>query len=86
MIYMDFIPCFIRSRGQHDSIWVIVDRMTKSPHFLPVKATYSTTDNANLYLQEVVRLHVVPVSIISYRGALFIAQLLNFFKNGLVQR
>ncbi|KAH0636311.1 hypothetical protein KY290_036738 [Solanum tuberosum] len=64
---MDFITGLQRSRRQHDSIWVIVDQMTKSSHFLPIKTTHSTEDYAKLYLQEVVRLHGVPVSIISDR-------------------
>ncbi|KAH0775071.1 hypothetical protein KY290_012208 [Solanum tuberosum] len=53
MINMDFITGLPRSRKQHDSIWVIVDRMTKSAHFLPVKTTNSTEDYAKLYIQEV---------------------------------
>ncbi|WMV23979.1 hypothetical protein MTR67_017364 [Solanum verrucosum] len=71
MINMDFITGLPQSRRQHDSIWVIVDRMTKSAHFLPVKTTHSAEDYAKLYVQEVVRLHGVPVSIISARGAQF---------------
>ena len=71
MINMDFIRCLPRSHRQHDSIWVIVDRMTKSSHLLIVNTTYSAGDNANLYLQEVVRLHGVLVSIISDRGKKF---------------
>ncbi|WMV07716.1 hypothetical protein MTR67_001101 [Solanum verrucosum] len=42
-----------RSRRQHDSIWVIVDKMTKSAHFLPVKTIHSAEDYARLYIQEV---------------------------------
>ncbi|WMV25565.1 hypothetical protein MTR67_018950 [Solanum verrucosum] len=42
-----------RSRRQHDSIWVIVDRMTKLAHFLLVKTTHSVEDYARLYIQEV---------------------------------
>ncbi|KAH0695075.1 hypothetical protein KY285_022172 [Solanum tuberosum] len=53
MINMDFITGLPRSRMQHDSIWVSVDRMTKSAHFLPVKTTHSTEDYAKLYIQEV---------------------------------
>ncbi|KAH0669267.1 hypothetical protein KY285_023426 [Solanum tuberosum] len=67
MINMDFITCLPRSRRQHDSIWVIVDRMTESTHFLPVKTTHLAEDYAKLYIQEVVRLHGVPISIISAR-------------------
>ncbi|KAH0658081.1 hypothetical protein KY289_026829 [Solanum tuberosum] len=83
MINMDFIAGLPRSRRQHDSIWVIVDRMTKSAHFLPVMTTHSAEDYAKLYLQEVVRLHRVPVSIISDRGAQFTAQFWKSFQKGL---
>ena len=69
---MDFITGFPRSRRQHDSIWVVNDRMTRLAHFLPVKTTYSDEDYAKLYIQEVGKLNGVPVSIISYRGAQFI--------------
>ena len=65
---MDFITGLPRIRRQHDSIWVIVDRMTKSSRFLAVKTTYSVEDYAKLYLTEFVRLHGVPLSIISDRG------------------
>ena len=73
IINMDFIIGLTRSQRQHDSIWLIVDGMTKSTHFLPVKTTYSAEDYAKLYLQEVVRLHGVPISIISDRGDEFTA-------------
>ena len=53
----------------NDFIWVIVDRMTNSAHFLPIKTTYLVEYYAKLYLQELVRLHRVSVSIISYKGA-----------------
>ena len=65
---MDFIeglPCMQR---QKDSIWVVVDRLTKSTHFIPVKATYSVEDYARSYHNEIVSLHGVPLSIISDRG------------------
>ena len=73
MIDMKFITCFPRSHKYHDSICVIVDRMTKSSHFLSVKTTYLAEDYGKLYLQQVVRLHVVPISIIPYSGAQFSA-------------
>ena len=60
---MDFVTGLLRSHRQHDSIWVIVYRMTKSANFLPVKTTYSAEDYAKLYLQEVVRLHGVRSSL-----------------------
>ena len=73
MINMDFITGLQRSGRQHDFIWVIVDRMTKSANFLQVKTIYSTKDYDMLYLKEVVRLHGVTVSIISDGGAQFTA-------------
>ncbi|WMV58267.1 hypothetical protein MTR67_051652 [Solanum verrucosum] len=53
MINMDFITSLPRSRRQHDSIWVIVDRMTKSAHFLSIKTTHLAEDYAKFYIQEV---------------------------------
>ena len=72
-----------RTRRKHDSIWVIVDRMTKSSRFLAVKTTYSEEDYAKLYLTEIVRLHGVPLSIISNRGPRFISQFWKSFQKGL---
>ena len=68
VINMDFITGLPCTRRQHDSIWVIVDRMTKSSRFLAVKTAYSAEDYAKLYLTEILRLHGVPLSIISDRG------------------
>ena len=64
---MDLITGLRRTRRQHGSIWVIVYSMTKSSHFLAVKTTYSVEDYAKLYFTEIVRLHGVPLSIISDR-------------------
>ena len=64
LMNMDFITGFPRTRRQHDSIWVIVDRMTKSSRFLVVKTSYSAEDYAKLYINEIVKLHGVPLSII----------------------
>jgi len=83
MINMDFITGLPRSRRQHDSIWVIVNKISKSAHFLPVKTTHSTEDYAKLYLQKVVRLHGVSVSIISDKGTQFTAQFWKSFQKGL---
>ena len=67
-ITMDFVVGLPRLRDGYDSIWVIVDRLTKSAHFLPVKATYSV---AKLYVKHIVCLHGVPVSVVSDRGSMF---------------
>lgn len=63
---MDFVTDLPQSRNQCDLIWVIVDRMTKSTHFLPVRTGYSAEDYAKLYLAEIVKLHGAPISIIFY--------------------
>ena len=59
------------SKG-YDSIWVIVDRLTKTAHFLPVKTTHTAKQYAQLYLDRIVSLHGIPKTIISDRGAQFI--------------
>ena len=68
---MDFVIGLSRSRDGYDSIWVIVDRLTKSAHFLPVKATYFVAKLAKLYIKHIVCLHGVPTSIVSDRGSVF---------------
>ena len=74
-ITMDFISGLPRSRKGHDAIWVIVDRLTKSSLFLPMKMGVSVEKLAQLYIKEVVRLHGVPVSIVSDRDPRFISRL-----------
>ena len=62
---MDFVVGLPLTRRKHDSVWVIVDRLTKSSHFLPVRTDYSLDKLAELYIKEIVRLHEIPISIIS---------------------
>ena len=71
VINMDFITGLDFTCKQHDFIWIIVDRMIKSYRFLVVKTTYSAENYAKLYINEIVRLHRVPLSIISDRGPQF---------------
>ena len=68
---MDFVVGLPSTMGKYDSIWVIVDRLTKSAHFFAVKVTYNAEKLAKLYISEIVRLHGVPLSIISDRGTQF---------------
>ena len=56
---MYFVVGLPRTRRQHNSIWVIVDRLTKSAHFIPVKSTYRGEDYARLYIDEIVRMHMI---------------------------
>ena len=79
VINMDFITGLPCTRRQHDFIWVIVDRMTRSSHFLVVKTTDSVDYYAKLYINEIVRLYEVSLSIISDRGPQFTSHLWKSF-------
>jgi len=57
--------------GEVDSIRVVVDRLTKLAHFIPVRIDYNAEQLAKVYVKEIVRLHGVPLSIISDRGTQF---------------
>jgi hypothetical protein len=70
-ISMDFVSGLPRSPKGHDAIWVIVDRLTKSAHFIPIRMNYSLDQLAQLYIEEIVRLHGIPVSIVSDRDPRF---------------
>ena len=73
-ISMDFILRLLNTSQRHDSIWVIVDRLTKSAHFILVHTTYTAKKCAEIYLNRIICLHGVPKTIISDRGAQFIAR------------
>ncbi|CAL5414693.1 unnamed protein product [Camellia sinensis] len=73
-ISMDFVVGLPRTQRGMDSIWVIVDRFTKSAHFLPVKRTFNADRLAELYMNEIVRLHGVPMSIVSDRDPKFVSR------------
>jgi hypothetical protein len=70
-IDMDFIVGLPCTRDGYDSIWVIVDRLTKVAHFIPVKTTYSGAQLVELYMSRIVCLHGVPKKIVSDRGTQF---------------
>ncbi|GJV04613.1 reverse transcriptase domain-containing protein [Tanacetum coccineum] len=70
-ITIDFITKLPRSKSRNDTIWVIVDRLTKSAHFLAIREDYSTEKLAKIYIDEIVARHGVPVSIISDRDGRF---------------
>ena len=71
-ITMDFVVGLPLTGRKHDLVWVVVDRLTKLAHFLPVRTDYSLDKLAELYIKEIVRLHGIPVSIISDRDPRFI--------------
>ncbi|GKD16418.1 putative reverse transcriptase domain-containing protein [Tanacetum coccineum] len=70
-IPMDFVMKLPRTNSGHDAIWVIIDRLTKSIHFLPMREYYKMDRLARLYLNGIVARHGVPISIISDRDSRF---------------
>ncbi|GKC47021.1 putative reverse transcriptase domain-containing protein, partial [Tanacetum coccineum] len=70
-ITMDFITKLPKTSNGHDTIWVIVDRLTKSAHFIPTQETDSMETLTRLYIKEIVSRHGVPISIISDRDSHF---------------
>ena len=68
---MDFVTHLPRTPQGHDAVWVIVDRLTKSAHFLAVRMTFTLERFCQLYIREIIQLHGVPVSIISDRDPRF---------------
>lgn len=74
---MDFIIGFLRTVRHHDSIMVIMDRLKKVAHFIPVKSTFSSNDVSHVFIVDVVRLHGVPKKIVSDKDEKFTS---NFWK------
>jgi len=70
-ITMDFVVGLPRTIQKFDSIWVIVDRLTKSAHFLPINTRYSLEKLTKLYIREIMRLHGIPTSIVFDRDPRF---------------
>jgi Integrase zinc binding domain len=80
-ITMDFITKLPRTRRGNDMIWVIVDRLTKSAHFLPLSESDKFEAMAKIYLREVVTKHGVPVSIISDRDSRYTSHIWKQFQS-----
>ena len=68
---MDFVVGIPRCHSGYDAIWVIVDRLTKSAHFLRMKNSDSIKKLVELYVKDIVRLHGMPISIVSDRDPQF---------------
>ena len=71
---MDFISALPRTSSGHEVVWVIVDRLTKSAHFIPLRVECSLSKLADIYVKEIVRLHGVPVEITSDRDPRFVSR------------
>jgi hypothetical protein len=72
-IYMDFSVGLPRTSHGYNSIWVIVDHLTKLAHFIPISTTYRVRQYAELYISHIVRNHGILKTIISDRGSIFVA-------------
>lgn len=68
---MDFITYFLRISKQHDSIMVVVDRLAKVAHFIPMKSTDLASEVAHVLIREIVRLHGIPKKIVSDKDVKF---------------
>jgi hypothetical protein len=73
-ISMDFIVGLPLTTRKFDSIWVIVDQLTKSTHFIPISTKYRVEKSAEIYIAQVLCLHDVPKMIVSNRGSQFVAR------------
>nr|GEZ72836.1 putative reverse transcriptase domain-containing protein [Tanacetum cinerariifolium] len=83
MITMDFVSGLPRTPSGYDTIWVIVDRLTKSAHVLPMKKIDSMEKLMRLYLKEIVCRHGVPISFISDRDSHFMSRFWRSFQEAL---
>ena len=82
-ITMDFVTKLPRTAKKHDAIWVIVDRLTKSAHFIPIKESMPVHKLAKIYVNEIVARHGVPISIISDRDGRFTSNFWQSFQDEL---
>ncbi|GJR91572.1 putative reverse transcriptase domain-containing protein [Tanacetum coccineum] len=82
-ITMDFVTKLLMTQSRNDTIWVIVDRLTKSAHFLPMRENDPMDNLTRLYLKEVVTRHGVPVSIICDRDPRFASNFWRAFQRAM---
>nr|GEW37144.1 reverse transcriptase domain-containing protein [Tanacetum cinerariifolium] len=82
-ITIDFVSKLPKTSNGHDTIWVIVDRLTKFKHFIPTRATDSMETLTRLYIKEIISRHDVPISIISDRDSHFTSRFWQSLQNAL---
>lgn len=73
-VAMNFVGGLPKTRGGKDTIWIVVDRLTKLAHFLPVKKSDNAEFLSRLYVKEIVRIHGAPTTIVSDRDTIFVSQ------------
>ena len=72
-ITIDFVTALPKTSVGHNMIWVIVDRLTKTAHFIPLKMGFTMEKLAQTYVEEIVRLHGVPFTIVSDKDPCFVS-------------
>ena len=82
-VTMDFVTGLPRTQEGYDAVWVVVDRLTKTAHFIPIRADYKVPKLCRLYIERIVTLHGVPVSIVSDRDARFTSKFWKGLQNAL---
>ncbi|WZZ15186.1 hypothetical protein YC2023_108275 [Brassica napus] len=85
-ITMEFVTGFPTTRNKKDAVWVVVDRLTKSAHFLAIKKSDGVDQIVRKYIDEIVRLHGVPASIVSDRDSRFTSYFWKAFQKALGTR
>ena len=85
VITMDFITELPRTNKKHDSIMVLVDKLTKSAHFVPMKTTHTAANIAEIFMKEIASLHGIPRTIVSDRYTKFTSNLWRDCLKDLVQ-
>ena len=73
-VTMDFVTALPRTKKGHNMVWVVVDRLTKVAHFIPLRTGCSLEKLAEIYVREIVRLHDVPLTIVSDRDTRFVSR------------
>ena len=74
-VSLDFVTTLPRVRGGFDSILVVVDRLTKVAHFIPIRSTHTAVDIAQIFIKEIFRLHGMPKVLVSDRDTKFTSNL-----------
>ena len=80
---MDFITGFPKTQKGNDAIFVVIDRLSKVAHFLPVRESITASQLADLYVSRIVSLHRVPLEINSDRGSIFTSRFWESFQNAM---
>ena len=83
---MDYIVGLPKSKKENDSFWVIIERLTKSAHFIPVKTNCTAKTYARIFVRKIIRLHGVPDMMVSDRGSVFISYFWKGFQDSFGNR